>query len=199
MAFTRAAALLHAALSDRTATDHHTATVASDLNLADLAARAHSNLSDAPTDAHHSGAHTPESHTNQGATAVELETLTDDSDADALHTHPIHARVKTGNYTGDGALSQAITGIGFKPVYVRVWEENAQGVAIVISETTDTLVDNNAAGFAANFADFNGVGNFYQFNKIISLDADGFTVDDAGADAAPNTNSQVYSFLAIGP
>ncbi|KKM25089.1 hypothetical protein LCGC14_1598470, partial [marine sediment metagenome] len=38
--------------------------------------------------AHHAEAHAPESHTGQGATAAELETLTDTSDADALHNHP---------------------------------------------------------------------------------------------------------------
>ena len=37
--------------------------------------------------AHHIQAHTPESHTGQGATAAELETLTDASDANALHEH----------------------------------------------------------------------------------------------------------------
>ena len=37
----------------------------------------------------HSEAHAPESHTGQGATAAELETLTDASDADSLHTHDL--------------------------------------------------------------------------------------------------------------
>jgi hypothetical protein len=38
----------------------------------------------------HAEAHAPESHTGQGATAAELETLTDTSDADALHAHTNH-------------------------------------------------------------------------------------------------------------
>ncbi|KKN62502.1 hypothetical protein LCGC14_0511180 [marine sediment metagenome] len=38
----------------------------------------------------HAQAHAPESHTGQGATAAELETLTDTSDADALHDHGNH-------------------------------------------------------------------------------------------------------------
>ena len=53
MAFTRVAALLHAALSDVATDDHHTATVAGDLALADLATRAHADLSDSPAAAHH--------------------------------------------------------------------------------------------------------------------------------------------------
>lgn len=64
MAFTRVAALLHAALSDVVATQHHTATVAGDLNLADLAARAHGDLSDAPADSHHAQTHTAGSHSD---------------------------------------------------------------------------------------------------------------------------------------
>lgn len=37
----------------------------------------------------HPQTHVPESHTGQGATAAELETLTDGSDSDALHDHVI--------------------------------------------------------------------------------------------------------------
>lgn len=53
MAFTRTGTLSHAALSGVTAAQHHTATVGAALALADLATRAHSDLSDAPTSAHH--------------------------------------------------------------------------------------------------------------------------------------------------
>ena len=30
-------------------------------------------------------------------------------------------KIVTGTYDGDGATSQAITGIGFKPKYVKIW------------------------------------------------------------------------------
>lgn len=40
--------------------------------------------------AHHAEAHTAASHSDQGATGAELETLTDTSDADALHAHSNH-------------------------------------------------------------------------------------------------------------
>jgi len=40
---------------------------------------------------HHAEAHAPESHSGTDITGVELETLSDTSDADALHTHPAHA------------------------------------------------------------------------------------------------------------
>jgi len=35
-------------------------------------------------------------------------------------------------------------------------------------------------------------------NRINSLDSDGFTVDDAGADGHPNKDTVVYSYLALG-
>ncbi len=44
-------------------------------------------VSDHAGSVHHAESHAPESHTGQGATAAELETLTDASDADSLHTH----------------------------------------------------------------------------------------------------------------
>lgn len=53
----------------------------------DFAALAHGDLSDAPADAHHPQSHTAASHSDQGATGAELETLTDGSNADALHSH----------------------------------------------------------------------------------------------------------------
>lgn len=43
--------------------------------------------------AHHSDAHTAASHSDQGATGAELETLTDGSDSDSLHTHPANAGI----------------------------------------------------------------------------------------------------------
>lgn len=37
-----------------------------------------------------------------------------------------------------------------------------------------------------------------KINEIISLDADGFTVDDGGFDADPNENGTTYIYIAIG-
>jgi hypothetical protein len=35
-------------------------------------------------------------------------------------------------------------------------------------------------------------------DAIISLDTDGFTVDDAGTDDHPNRLNQLYNYMAIG-
>ncbi len=47
----------------------------------------HDAIADVSADDHHAAAHNAASHSDQGATGAELETLTDGSDADALHTH----------------------------------------------------------------------------------------------------------------
>jgi hypothetical protein len=94
-----------------------------------------------------------------------------------------------GTYTGDGTTSQAITGLGFTPKYVRIWPVPTSGGATIVFEKTDDM----------------GVYAFYDdpdqytsaADMIISLDADGFTVDDNAADANPNKNDQAYCYLAI--
>jgi len=109
------------------------------------------------------------------------------------------ARIKTGTYTGDGATSQAITGVGFKPKYVRIWERaTADSTGIWMGETTEQIIDDNASGGSVNYeATWSNAGQF-RANEIISLDSDGFTVDDDGADAHPNKNTTTYSYLCLG-
>lgn len=95
-------------------------------------------------------------------------------------------RVATGTYTGDGATSQMITGVGFQPKYVKIW---AHLTNVSSHEKLDQTWGTNAfVPDTPAFAD----------NQIISLDSDGFTVDDAGADAHPNKNGTVYDYLALG-
>jgi len=100
----------------------------------------------------------------------------------------------TGTYTGDGTTSQAITGVGFPPKYVRVWvsvTSNATGTSPYA--TTDSFVDNNADGLA--WEEDSGTS---RTNRIISLDDDGFTVDDGGSDLDPNANGTTYEYLCLG-
>lgn len=105
--------------------------------------------------------------------------------------------VKTGSYTGDGSTSLAITGVGFKPKYVRIWErETTDRTAINTWETTAEILDDNALGMAVHAS---ATQLQVADDRIISLDADGFTVDDNGTDAGPNRNGAVYNYLAIGP
>ena len=108
------------------------------------------------------------------------------------------ARMYTGSYTGDGATSQASTGIGFQPKYLRIWERLTSAGAGALFETTDTIVDDNAAGGAIEVVTAWGNGVRFVINAIISLDSDGFSVDDAGSDSHPNKNSTVYNYMAMG-
>ena len=103
-------------------------------------------------------------------------------------------RIKTGTYTGDGTTGQAITGIGFQPKYVKIWVRLVSEAEQYIFEKMDDswgdycIYESIVAGSEHRSLD----------NRINSLDADGFTVDDDAGDAHPNANGRVYSYLALG-
>lgn len=105
--------------------------------------------------------------------------------------------IATGTYTGDGSTSQAITGVGFQPKFVMVYEKKSGEATVNIFHVTDQA----NTGFCVRHT---GSGNHDYFNNdaddpgIKSLDADGFTVDDAGTDLDPNKNGITYEYLALG-
>ncbi len=63
--------------------------------------------------------HTVANLNDTGATGTELDTLTDGSDRDGLHTHPVYAKVASGTYTGDGAVSRT-NAAGLAPLFPRL-------------------------------------------------------------------------------
>ena len=107
-----------------------------------------------------------------------------------LATDPRIARVKAGTYTGDGTTSQAITGIGFEPKMVLIFEHHT-------SAATWDRANVKITDMASNIA-FQWHQHAYKTDEIVSLDSDGFTVDDKGANEAPNENNVVYDYVAIG-
>lgn len=110
-------------------------------------------------------------------------------------------RIATGTYTGDGADSKAIAGVGFQPKYVRIWEQYTSETLTSVRtyETTDTIVDDNAAGMAFAIYDTSSTGRVQALtDRIIAIGSDGFTVDGDGTGGHPNTNAAIYNFLAIG-
>ncbi len=193
----------------------------------------HSQIAGVGANDHHTEAHDPEDHTGQGATAPELEVLTDGSEGGGLHVHTaaldaalavhaaiatshqdapaliathagladphtVYAMIATGTYTGDGGTSQGITGVGFAPKVVWVTKQNSTVFGVGAKEhtfTTDVIVDDNAAGISIRL---DNTAIFYDQSLVISLDADGFTVDDDMNDDDPNADGIVYNFLAIG-
>ena len=99
--------------------------------------------------------------------------------------------IKTGTYTGDGSLGQGITGIGFQPKYVAVWIHLANEKWEKLDQTWGDQAFLHTSASAAP-------EHLFPTNAINSLDADGFTVDDAGGNLGPNTLDQVYDYLTLG-
>ena len=97
-------------------------------------------------------------------------------------------RIKTGTYTGDGNATQAITGIGFPPKYVWIAPQPVAEAAYETFEAVDVMTP--------TYCYFNA--NTARFDRIISLDPDGFTVGDKLSDLHPNKLGQEYVFMALG-
>lgn len=86
-------------------------------------------------------------------------------------------RIKVGTYTGDGNATQAITGVGFQPDFVIIMPGAAYNVH---GKTGDMGL--NSKRF----------DNAWQTNRIVSLDADGFTVgNNDGLNVLDQTNYYV--------
>jgi len=127
--------------------------------------------------------------TNVKATAADIETYIG------------AAKIATGTYTGDGSTSQAITGVGFTVKWVWITErKTSDGNTFAIKElvfTSDVIIDDIGTGGAITLITGSGDHRMAD-NGIIALGSDGFTVDDAGGDADPNTNGVVYNYMALG-
>lgn len=102
----------------------------------------------------------------------------------------------TGTYEGDGTLGLAIVGLGFAPKNVAIWVrlEGFSDWADKWERTPDFYADNSFMHISLG----SGGGHRNQVNALISLDVDGFTVDDGGVDNNPNKDGQLYYYLAIG-
>jgi len=100
----------------------------------------------------------------------------------------------TGTYTGDGTTSMGVTGVGFQPKVVMVCPKYTASTLTNFYIACDQM--NSALCYKIHSN--SGTGNYTLANKIISLDADGFTVDDAGSDIDPNKNNEVYVYIAWG-
>ena len=94
--------------------------------------------------------------------------------------------IKTGTYTGNGAEGQGISGVGFKPQVVLV-------SSLSTSATQFLKADGMSAEYAVKISD-----GAMEVDRIDSLDADGFTVNDNAVDQHPNTNSHSYMYVAWG-
>jgi len=91
--------------------------------------------------------------------------------------------LKVGIYTGDGAASQPITGLGFSPEYV-----------IVMSAGAARTIHACAAAPAGRSYEFDSAAKY--LNQITALGADGFTVNHAGAQPYVNAAGITYHYVA---
>jgi len=88
----------------------------------------------------------------------------------------------------------AVTGVGFRPQYLRIWVKDVGAGDTYVFEKTDQHTSTLTTVFSCAATDEVQTAD----NQIIALGADGFTVDDAGADAHPNKADQVYCYLCLG-
>jgi hypothetical protein len=105
-------------------------------------------------------------------------------------------QLKTGGYSGDGTTSNAITGVGFEPKFLFIWESQADGGNPQWGFTSDSYMANDAQGLMVVFS--NAGNSFSQDNRVLSLDSDGFTLSDDGANSFPNTSGTAYQYIALG-
>ncbi len=88
-------------------------------------------------------------------------------------------------YTGNGAVTQAIVGVGFQPTCVLIYSQ-----AVVPLDAMKTDID----GLFASV--WSGATYIYNIDQIISLNVDGFTVGDGtGSFSALNINGRKYSYM----
>ena len=110
----------------------------------------------------------------------------------------------TGSYTGNGGTSNAITGVGFQPKLLHITKKLTNvGDDFLRREwawTSDVIIDDISGGGFISVPGVNASGDdpSMEDDGILSLDSDGFTVDDDGADFDPNANTVVYNYWAIG-
>jgi len=102
-------------------------------------------------------------------------------------------KIATGTYTGDGTTAKAITGVGFQPKVV--WISN---ILLVDDQNIMGVMWKVLGQHTTTFADMHNNAGDKSYDRKITIDADGFTVDDDDADQDPNTNAEVYYYICLG-
>lgn len=100
--------------------------------------------------------------------------------------------IATGQYVGDGSTSKAITGVGFRPKWVKIFATHPAGEE---NKNQYEKLDQSWGDLA--LLTYGGCSSASD-NRINSLDEDGFTVDDNGIDEHPNQNGATYDWIAFG-
>jgi len=113
----------------------------------------------------------------------------------------LHGHVASGTYTGDGAGNganwsslKAITGLGFDPKFVKIWDAGNAGAEHVMVECLDNFPSDAAFLYYESGGDSFHTSNGF----MLRTTTDGFEVNDRGADQDPNKNGRTYYYVAIG-
>lgn len=95
-----------------------------------------------------------------------------------------------GTYTGDGAATLAIVGVGFQPIVVLIYKRSNATVHTIMKTDQD----------ATRAKVLSRLAYLYENDHIISLDADGFTVGDGTGGVANvcNIADQDYTYICFG-
>jgi len=101
--------------------------------------------------------------------------------------------IKTGIYTGDGAATKVITGVGFTPKYLIILRHGDYIWNFAQKN------DQDGANTLFHVVPVTSQWSWWA-DHIISFDADGFTVGDgsAGPENIVNVNLNVYTYIALG-
>jgi len=206
-------------LTDTQVSALHTATVAGDLNLNDLAEKSHDNLDDASEDDHHGKQHAMDSatyHTSTDITTLNATTSKhgflkklDNEATNFMNGQGDWAEaggeisIVVGTYTGDGAGNpsdwiafKSITGVGFRPKFVYINPNlNIQSN----TPSGNLVIDVGFTDITHRHVDRNTSGGGHQTVAYSArITADGFDVADINADVDPNKNGTSYKYICIG-
>ncbi len=116
-------------------------------------------------------------------------------------------KVKTGAYVGNGnnsnPVNRAITGIGFRPSAVFIYDDKDSHIGMHVKTDQDGLFANVTLLVTAASGKLD-VNDAYCEEAIVSLDADGFTVSTGKAGTrcrggGPNLSARTYTYIAFGP
>ena len=100
-------------------------------------------------------------------------------------------KVKVGSYVGDGSVGHAITGVGFQPDALIIWENGSEANGVFGFFTTKDAIAQSGGILTTQFRVAPGAN---KSGDIQSLDADGFSLN---VPTPPNTNGVTYNYVAF--
>jgi hypothetical protein len=162
----------------------------------------HTDLGTVSADQHHAQSHTVASHSDTTGTGAELETLTDDSDASALHRHAEHATlfVSAANLTSpssNGAADATTHGTNFS-YPTKNYDTTTEEHADIAFPMPSGYAGSNIT-FTPYWTAASGSGTVsWEINTLVRVNSD--VIDTALVDRGSSTDTLITALdLHIGP